>query len=104
GKAVFISCVPDDSGRFYTVSYLNIGQPLQTSIPGHGSPPLPRTEGPPISVTRLSNWAALSLIWAPGIKRFTMDISVLPEVLLPAHMVVILALLWLKAHTEPEHT
>ena len=77
---------------------------MQTSRPGHGWPPLPRTEGPPVSAMRFRNWAALSLIWFPGIKRFSMDMSLLPEVLLPAHMVVILAVLWFKAHTEPEHT
>ena len=55
-------------------------------------------------MTRFGNWAALALIWVPGIKRFIMDISVLPEVLLPAHMVVRLAVLLLRAQTEPEQT
>jgi hypothetical protein len=77
---------------------------LQTSRPGQGWPPLPRTEGPPISATRFSNWAALALIWEPGIKRFIMAMSLLPEVLLPAHMVVRLAVLLTIAQTDAEHT
>ena len=54
----------------YDSSYLNSGQPFQTSILGQGWPPLPSTDGPPISAALASRRPGpvygVSLPGAPG--------------------------------------